>query len=112
MIAFVKRLWPPTKSCRLSILWAFALGAVLQIAVPLVLAKLGLHHAMLFAIYPGLLPIIWATGGWFAGITPLGYVILCSVNTMVYVLLIFILLRTCVWVRRLFVLDVPTGPVR
>ena len=80
MVAFVKRFWPPTKSCRLSILWAFALGAVLQIAVPLVLAKLGL--------------------------------ILCSVNTVVYALLVFILLRTCVWVRTLFGLDVPTVGVR
>ena len=112
MIAFVKKFWPPTKSCRLSILWAFVLGAVLQIALPVVLAELGFNDAALFAIYPGLLPIIWATGGWFAGIAPLGYVILCGVNTVVYALLIFGALRACVCLRRFHGLDVPTGGLR
>ena len=72
MNAFIERLWPPTKSCKLSILWALIFGFVLQIALPVLLSVLGAKRAALFAIYPGLLPILWATGGWFAGIAPVG----------------------------------------
>jgi hypothetical protein len=46
-------------------------------------------------MYPGLLPILWATGGWFAGITPLGYVILYSINTVSYAILMFAAFRLC-----------------
>jgi hypothetical protein len=100
MNVFVERLWPPTKSRKLSILWAFVFGFVLQIALPLLLGALGAKRAALFAIYPGLMPILWATGGWFAGITALGYVLMFAVNTFVYAVLLLSGFRACACLLR------------
>jgi predicted permease len=100
MNAFMKRVWPPTKTRKVSILWAFVFGFVLQIALPVLLGALGAKEAALFAIYPGLLPILWATGGWFAGIAPLGYVLMFSVNTVVYAALLLAGFRTCACLQR------------
>ena len=46
----------------------------------------------------GIVPIVWVTGGWFAGISPLGYVLMFSINTLVYGLVVFVGLRTCAYV--------------
>jgi hypothetical protein len=100
MNAFIEKLWPPTKSRKLSILWAFVVGFILQIALPVLLSALGAKRAALLAIYPGLLPILWATGGWFAGISPLGYVVMFSVNTVVYAALLLAGFRACVCLQR------------
>ena len=100
MTAFIERLWPPTKNRKLSILWALVLGFVLQMALPVLLGVLGAKRAALFAIYPGLLPILWATGGWFAGIAPLGYVIMSSVNTVFYGALLLAGFRACACLQR------------
>ena len=91
------RWWPPTRSTKASLLWALILGFVLQIAVPYVLNALGAERAALLSIYPGLFPIVWVTGGWFAGISPLGYVLMFSINTLVYGLVVFVGLRTCAY---------------
>src|ERR1035437_3458008 len=60
MISILKKLGPPTKNGKLSVLWALVFGFVLQLALPAVLIALGFKGAALLAIYPGLLPIIWA----------------------------------------------------
>ena len=72
------------RSRGVSILWSLVFGLAIQFLLPVSLALLGSPKAALLAMYPGLLPIIWATGGWFAGITPLGYVILYTINTVAY----------------------------
>jgi hypothetical protein len=100
MNAFIERLWPPTKSRKLSILWALVFGFVLQIAVPVLLSGLGAKRAALLAELPGLLPILWATGGWFAGIAPLGYVLIFSVNTVVYATIFLGTFRACACLQR------------
>ncbi len=89
-----KTVWPPTKSIRLSLCWALLLGFVLSIALPLILAVTGFKDAALFAIYPGLFPIIVATGGWFAGISVVGYLLMFSINTLVYGLLVMVAFQT------------------
>jgi len=94
------RLWPPSNSYKLSILWSLILGFVLQIAVPLAFIVLGFKEAVWIPVYPGLLPIIWITGGWFAGISPLGYVLMFSVNTVVYAIILFAGIRACVCLHR------------
>jgi hypothetical protein len=100
MSIFIKKLWPPTKSFKLSFLWAFIFGFVLQIALPLLLGVLGAKRAAMFAILPGLWPILWATGGFFAGIAPLGYLVMFSVNTVVYALVLLTGFRTCACLKR------------
>ena len=100
MISILKKLWPPTKNGKLSVLWALVFGFVLQLALPAVLIALGSKGAALLAIYPGLLPIIWATRGWFAGISPQGYVVMYIINTLVYGALLLIGFRLCGWLRR------------
>jgi hypothetical protein len=81
-------------------LWAFGFGFVLQIALPSLLAMAGAQRAALFAMLPGLLPILWATGGWFASIAPMGYVLMFTVNTLVYALLLLAGFRTCACLQR------------
>ncbi len=100
MISILKKLWPPTKSCPLSICWAVVFGAILQLVLPAVLIALGSKGAALLAIYPGLLPIIWATRGWFVGISPEGYAVMCTINTLFYSGLLLAGFRLCVWLRR------------
>jgi|SRR3954469_12451800 hypothetical protein len=72
-------------------------GFVLQLLIPGVLSKLGYPRAALLSIWPGLLPILWATGGWFAGIAPAGYVVMFSINTIVYGLLVFSVISARRW---------------
>ena len=68
--------WSPNSTVGASLLWAAGLGFVLQIAIPFALSRLGFNRAALFSIWPGLLPIVRLTGGFFAGLTPIGYVML------------------------------------
>jgi hypothetical protein len=56
---------------------------VLETAIPLTLSRLGFENAAIYSVYPGFYPILWSTGGWFAGIAPLGYIIMYSINRMV-----------------------------
>ena len=86
MSAFVNKVWPPTENWKLSVLWALAFGLVLSIGVPIVLAATPFRQYAWLALFPGLYPIIWATGGWFVGITPLGYVLMLSINDLAYAL--------------------------
>src|SRR5262249_41998334 len=88
-------IWPPTKSIRLSCCWALILGFLFSVALPLLFAVAGFKDAALLAIYPGLLPIIIATRGWFVGISPVGYWLMFSINTLVYGLIVFAGLQTC-----------------
>ena len=90
-----KTVWPPTKSIRLSICWVLLFGFMLSIGLPLLLDVTGFKNAALFAIYPGLYPIIVATGGWFAGVSVVGYLLLFSINTLVYGLLVMVAFRMC-----------------
>jgi hypothetical protein len=96
----LEKCWPPTKTWKLSIVWAIGLGFILQIAIPGAFALLGAHRVALFAELPGLLPILWATGGWFASISPVGYVVMFSINTLAYGLLLFAGFRTCACLQR------------
>ena|ERR1700680_3386936 len=100
MNASADRLWPPTKTLKVSILWALCLGFVLQLTLPSLLAILGAQRAAWIAMLPGLLPILWATGGFFAGIAPFGYALMYSVNTFVYALLLLAGFRTCACFKR------------
>lgn len=102
MNAFLENLWPPSKTCKLSILWSLVFGFVLQIALPVLFSTIGAKRIALFAMLPGLLPILWATRGWFAGIAPLGYILMFSINTLVYASLLLVGIRTCVCLRREF----------
>jgi hypothetical protein len=94
------KIWPPTRNWKLSLLWSLVCGFLLQIAVPSLFAILGAPRAALFAMLPGLWPILWATGGWFAGITPFGYFVMYSINTLAWALLLLASFRTCVCLRR------------
>jgi len=82
---------------------SFLLGFVLQILVPAVLTKMGFKKAALLSIYPGLLPILWATGGWFASVAPSGIAVMMTINTLVYGFLIFVGSKFCLncreWAR-------------
>jgi hypothetical protein len=100
MNTFTERPWPPTKSRKLSVLWALLFGFVLQIALPLFLVALGVKRLALFAMYPGFLPIIWSTHGWFAGISSLGYVLVFTVNTLGYAILLLSGFRACACLQR------------
>jgi len=91
--------WPPAKSLALSIVWCLLLGFALQLVVPFLLIAIGLKDAAWLAWFPGLLPIICATGGWFASITPIGYVLIFAINTLVYGGLLLLGLRGCLWCR-------------
>jgi hypothetical protein len=95
-----EKVWPPTRSWKVSIPWSLGCGFILQIAVPSLLQISGAHRAAMYAMLPGLWPILWATGGWFAGISPVGYLVLFSINTLVYALLLFAGFRTCACLRR------------
>jgi hypothetical protein len=94
------KFWPPTKGVKLSIVWAVGFGFPLQIVLPFALNALGAKHAALLATLPGLLSILWATGGWFAGITPVGYAVMFCINTVVYSMFLLAGFRLCVWLRR------------
>jgi hypothetical protein len=100
MSTFRDSLWPPTKTWRRSILWSVVFGFLVQLFLPAILVGLGGQRAAWFALLPGLLPILLATGGFFAGITWLGYVLMYTVNTIVYALLLFAGFRTCACLRR------------
>jgi hypothetical protein len=63
--------------------------------MPWLFVAFGSTAGALLAMYPGLLLILWRTGGWFASITPLGYVIIYGTNTLSYALLIFAAFRLC-----------------
>lgn len=84
----------PTISWRRSILWAFAVGFVLQIAVPEFLISVGAGHAAFYAMLVGFLPAMMATkSGWNSNLSVLGYLITFTINTAVYGLVSLILLR-------------------
>ena len=100
MSSVLERIWPPTKNWKLSLLWSLVCGFLLQIAVPSLFAILGDPRAALFAMLPGLWPILRATGGWFAGISLLGYVIMFSINTLIYAALLLMGFRACACLRR------------
>ena len=100
MSRFGTKIWPPTKSWKRSILWAISAGFVLQIATPAVLQVIGWQRAALYSMLPGLWPILWATGDWFAGITRIGYLLMYSVNTVAYSALLLIALRSCARLKR------------
>jgi len=100
MSVILEKAWPPTKTWRRSILWALGCGFILQIVVPSLLQILGAQRAALFAMLPGLWPILWATGGWFASIAPMGYVVMFTINTLAYGGLLLIGFRTCACLRR------------
>jgi hypothetical protein len=87
--------WPPTRSCGVSVVWALLIGFVLQLLVPAVFVALGSSNGALFAMYPGLLPILWATRGWFESLTLMGVVVLCGINTVSYAILTFVAIRLC-----------------
>ncbi len=87
------------KSFRLLSCWALILGCVLSIALPVILAVTGFRYAALLAIYPGLLPIIVATRGWFAGISFGGYLLMFAINTLVYALPVMVAFRLCRYLR-------------
>jgi hypothetical protein len=76
--------WSPVVSVRGSVVWATVVGFVLQLLVPPVLAMYGFQNAAIWSLMPGLYPIIWLTGGWFEALTPLGYLLMLSINTLVY----------------------------
>jgi hypothetical protein len=100
MTAFFEKVWPPTKTWRRSILWAFGFGFVLQIALPSLLAMAGAQRAAWLAMLPGLWPILWATGGWFSSIAPMGYVVIYSVNTVFYGMIFMMGFRTSACLHR------------
>jgi hypothetical protein len=99
MIDLASHCWPPTRTCRLSVLWAVAVGFLAQFAVPFALPRLGLEKAELI-VNPGLLIIVRSTGGWFSGISPLGYVFIFAVNTIIYGALLLAALRMCACLQR------------
>jgi hypothetical protein len=76
---------------------SLSLGFVLQILVPAVLTKMGFKNAGLLSIYPGLLPILWATRGWFASLAPGGIAVMMT--TLVYGFLIFAGSKFCMRCR-------------
>jgi len=97
---YVARYWPPTKTRGLSIYWSVILGFVFQLVSPAFLAAVGAQRAALFAMLPGLWPILWATGGWFSSIAPMGYIVMYSVNTVFFGMVFLAAFRTCVCLRR------------
>jgi hypothetical protein len=99
MVELAGRYWPPIKTFGLSAFWAVVFGFLFQFAVPFALPVLGLQKAELI-LNPGLLIIVRSTGGWFAGISPLGYVFIFAVNTLIYGVLLFCALRMCAYLRR------------
>jgi len=99
MIESTGKYWPPMKTFGLSAIWAVVIGFLLQFAVPFALPSLGLEKAELI-VNPGLLIIVRSTGGWFAGISPLGYVFIFAVNTLIYGALLLVGLRTCAYLQR------------
>ena len=99
MIEFAGRYWPPMKTFGLSAFWAIVIGFLLQLAVPFALPGLGLEKAQLI-VNPGLLIIVRSTGGWPAGISPLGYVFIFAVNTLIYGALLPAALRMYAYLRR------------
>ena len=94
------KFWPPTKSCGLSILWSLIFGFLFQLALPRMLTMLGAKDAALWALLPGLWPILWATGGWFASIAPIGYVVMYSINTIFYAMILLTAFRSCALIKR------------
>jgi len=68
---------------------------VLETVTPLVLSRLGFQNAAVYSIFPGFYPILWATHGYLQEIAPLGYVIMYSINTIVYGVPIYCLLACC-----------------
>jgi len=100
MTNYVARYWPPPKTRGLSIFWSVIFGFAFQLVLPALLAPLAGQRAALFAMLPGLWPILWATGGWFSSIAPMGYVVIYSVNTVVYGMIFMAGFRTCACLRR------------
>jgi hypothetical protein len=94
MSELLENIWPPTKTWKRSILWALGFGFFLQIAVPTLLALFGANHAAFYSSIVGFWPMMWATGrGWNSSITPLGYLLMFSINTLAYGTLLLIGVR-------------------
>jgi len=87
-------LWPPTRTLATSIGWAIGAGFLVQLLITIIAGLSGLPFAW-YLIYPGLFPILYLTGGFFAGLTPLGLALLFLINTFAYGILIFMVLRCC-----------------
>jgi hypothetical protein len=100
MNAFMERLWPPTKTWKLSLLWAFLTGFIVQFGLPVLLNAVGAERAAWLVTLPGMWPILRATGGFFSSLAPLGYLFVFSVNTAFYALILLAGLRMCARVRR------------
>jgi len=83
MLRFATRRGPPAKSLKLFVLWAIALGFLLQSAAPFALSRLGAKSAALLSVYPGWLPTLGARGGWFAAVSPLGYALMFGIGAVV-----------------------------
>jgi hypothetical protein len=64
------------------------------------LAAIGAERAAWLVTLPGMWPILKATGGFFSGLAPLGYVFVYSVNTAFYALILLTGLRLCAWLKR------------
>ncbi|MGA9528888.1 MAG: hypothetical protein WBS24_12300 [Terriglobales bacterium] len=99
MIEFAGKFWPPVKTFGLSVRCAFIVGFIVQLAIPFALPHLGLEKAELI-MNPGLLIIVRATGGWLAGITPMGYLFIFAVNTFAYGTLPLAAFRMCACLQR------------
>jgi hypothetical protein len=94
MSGLLENVWPPTKSWKRSILWALVFAFFLQIAVPTLLALIGANHAAFYSSIVGFWPMMWATGrGWNSSVTLLGYLVMFSINTLAYGILMMIGIR-------------------
>jgi hypothetical protein len=90
-------IWPPAKTWKRSILWAFGIGFVLQIAVPEFLEVIGAGHAAFYSMILGFWPAMMATkSGWNSSLSRVGYFITFGINTLVYGSLLLIGLRSYV----------------
>jgi hypothetical protein len=94
------KIWMPHDSTRSALVWFVVFGFLFQILVPVTLSVAGMKAAAWLAVYPRLLPIAWVTKGWFAGASAAGYVVMFTINTLVYSSLLFIGFRICGCVRR------------
>ena len=79
--------------------WALAIGALFSLPIPWLLGLVGLAELGMFMLWPGLLPIVWATGGWFARLSVEGIAVMTGTNMLVYSAIAFASLQICASVR-------------
>ena len=75
------------------LVWCFGLGFLLQFVVPVSLNFFGFKRTALWSIFPGLYPVLIATHGWFASVSPMGVVLLFGINTLVYAILVLCVIK-------------------